>query len=676
MFRPLSPEHPDDETWPGLLILRTEGRLFFANAERVADRSRVFIDALRPRVLVFDFRAIFDIEYTALQMLTRSTSNSPPRGSASGWPVSIPSRSRSCAVRHWASASASSACSPMSKPPLASTNGSTPSPLFRQHALRVRGPIIMKKDKAGRNDKNDNQHKNDRAGAVNGGQAAAAPDLAQRDALKPEADDRKKGKKHKKKGKHRKHGKHGDAALTAVAPAAAAGGTDENGAPTHEKLTGKAYAKQLAKLHVELVKLQEWVKHKGLKVCILFEGRDGAGKGGTIKAITERVSPRVFRVVALPAPTDREKTQMYVQRYLPHLPAAGEIVIFDRSWYNRAGVERVMGFCTEDVVKKFLNMVPLWEKVMVESGIILLKYWLEVSDEGTDAPSRGPHRRRAEDLEAVADGSRSPTAAGTTTRGPATRCSRPPTPASRRGTSSTPNDKKRARLNIISHLLGQIPYKKAPREKVKLPEAPEAWRLQGSELRLQAGAGEVLGEEGQASSRCELVHRVLRVGDGRRVWHLAEHLGAQRQDEREAVVALHPADRNADQIAVLVEHAAAGHARMAVGQARHQAVGRPLPDVAGAEDDALRVVVAEAEDRLGEVVGVGGVDPQRRQVDRLLDLDDRPVARIDFDVGVAGVDDARRDVLAVVAHLDRRDARASRPSASSSATTPCFTVTK
>ena len=148
-----------------------------------------------------------------------------------------------------------------------------------------------------------------------------------------------------------------------------------------EKLGGKAYEKELKQLHVELVKLQEWVVAKGLKVCIVFEGRDGAGKGGTIKAITERVSPRVFRVVALPAPTEREKTQMYLQRYVGHLPAAGEVVIFDRSWYNRAGVERVMGFCSNEQADRFLAGVPLFEKVMVESGIILIKYWLEVSAE-------------------------------------------------------------------------------------------------------------------------------------------------------------------------------------------------------------------------------------------------------------------------------------------------------
>src|ERR1700747_418287 len=147
------------------------------------------------------------------------------------------------------------------------------------------------------------------------------------------------------------------------------------------KLKGKKYEQKLARLHVEFVKRQQWVVLKGLKVCILFEGRDGAGKGGTIKAMTERVSPRIFRVVALPAPTEREKSQMYPQRYIPHLPAAGEVVIFDRSWYNRAGVERVMGFCTEDQAKRFLQMVPGVEKAIVESGIILLKYWLEVSPE-------------------------------------------------------------------------------------------------------------------------------------------------------------------------------------------------------------------------------------------------------------------------------------------------------
>src|SRR6202007_3394229 len=147
------------------------------------------------------------------------------------------------------------------------------------------------------------------------------------------------------------------------------------------KLKRKKYEQELARLHVEFVKFQQWVIHKGLKVCILFEGRDGAGKGGTIKAMTERVSARIFRVVALPAPTEREKSQMYAQRYIPHLPAAGEVMIFDRSWYNRAGVERVMGFCSEEEVKRFLEMTPDVEKAIVDDGIILLKYWLEVSSE-------------------------------------------------------------------------------------------------------------------------------------------------------------------------------------------------------------------------------------------------------------------------------------------------------
>ena len=145
-----------------------------------------------------------------------------------------------------------------------------------------------------------------------------------------------------------------------------------------EPLSKKEYAKQLKQLHAELVQLQQWVVHKGLKVCIVFEGRDGAGKGGTIKAITERVSPRVFRVIALPAPTEREKSQMYAQRYLPHLPAAGEVVIFDRSWYNRAGVERVMGYASDQQVDRFLQMAPAVERAITDSGIILLKYWLEV----------------------------------------------------------------------------------------------------------------------------------------------------------------------------------------------------------------------------------------------------------------------------------------------------------
>jgi polyphosphate kinase len=148
-----------------------------------------------------------------------------------------------------------------------------------------------------------------------------------------------------------------------------------------QKLTQKEYEKHLAKLHVGLVELQEWIRHKGLKVCIVFEGRDAAGKGGMIKAIMERVSPRVFRVVALPAPTEREKSQLYIKRYVSQVPAAGEVIIWDRSWYNRAGVERVLEFCTEEEVKRFLYLTPPFEKIMVDEGIILLKYWLEVGME-------------------------------------------------------------------------------------------------------------------------------------------------------------------------------------------------------------------------------------------------------------------------------------------------------
>ena len=246
-----------------------------------------------------------------------------------------------------------------------------------------------------------------------------------------------------------------------------------NEAPRDESippaLSRKQYEKELERLHVELVKLQEWVVHKGLKVCIVFEGRDGAGKGGTIKALTERVSPRVFRVVALPAPTEREKSQMYVQRYLPHLPAAGEIVIFDRSWYNRAGVERVMGFCTEEMSKEFLRGVPLVEQTMLDSGVILLKYWLEVSPgEQTKRLEARIHDQRKtwklspmdiksynrwddytrarDDMFAATDTEFSP------------------------WNVARSDDKRRVRLNIISHILKQIPYREIRREKIKLPK--------------------------------------------------------------------------------------------------------------------------------------------------------------------------------------------------------------
>ncbi len=236
-----------------------------------------------------------------------------------------------------------------------------------------------------------------------------------------------------------------------------------------KEMSAKDYDKELKKLHVELVKLQQWVVHKGLKVCIIFEGRDGAGKGGTIKAITERVSPRVFRVIALPAPTEREKSQMYAQRYLPYLPAAGEIVIFDRSWYNRAGVERVMGFCTDDQAQQFLKMVPLFEQLMVKSGIILLKYWLEVSpeeqtrrlaariDDGRKTWKLSPmdvksydrwddYTKARDEMFAATD---NPWAPWYVARS---------------------EDKKRVRLNVISHFLKHVPYKDVPVPKVKLPK--------------------------------------------------------------------------------------------------------------------------------------------------------------------------------------------------------------
>jgi polyphosphate kinase len=236
-----------------------------------------------------------------------------------------------------------------------------------------------------------------------------------------------------------------------------------------EPLKRKEYERRVKKLHAELVRLQLWVQHKGLKVCIVFEGRDGAGKGGTIKAITERVSPRVFRVVALPAPSEREKSQMYAQRYFAHFPAAGEIVIFDRSWYNRAGVERVMGFCSEEEVKTFLKVTPLVEQLMVNSGIILLKYWLEVSEdeqtrrlEGRIDDGRKVWKLSAMDLKSY-------TRWDDYTRARDDMFAATDTPWAPWYVAHS-DDKRRARLNIISHLLGQIRYKKPPPEKVKLPK--------------------------------------------------------------------------------------------------------------------------------------------------------------------------------------------------------------
>jgi polyphosphate kinase 2 len=239
--------------------------------------------------------------------------------------------------------------------------------------------------------------------------------------------------------------------------------------PVGGPLKRKAYEKELKKLHIELVKLQEWVRHEGKKICIVFEGRDGAGKGGTIKAITERVSPRIFRVVALPAPTEREKSQLYIQRYIQHFPAAGEIIIFDRSYYNRAGVERVMGFCTDEQVKKFLDTAPSVEKAMVESGIILLKYWLEVSPEEQTRrlEARVDDARKIWKLSKMDIKSYTRWDDYTKARDAmfhATDTAWAPWYVARS------DDKKKARLNIIRHLLSKIPYEDIPREKVKLPK--------------------------------------------------------------------------------------------------------------------------------------------------------------------------------------------------------------
>jgi polyphosphate kinase len=242
----------------------------------------------------------------------------------------------------------------------------------------------------------------------------------------------------------------------------------EDNASNGTKLNRKEYEMELRHLQAELCHLQEWVKRTGTRIMIVFEGRDGAGKGGTIRAITERVSPRVFRVVALPAPTDREKSQLYMQRYVSQFPAGGEIVIFDRSWYNRAGVERVMGFCSEHDYLRFLELCPAFEKYIKEAGITLIKFWLEVTNEEQerrfeariedpvrqwklspmDLPSRERwyeySRARDQMLEAT-DKKDSP------------------------WYIARSDDKKRLRLNCIKHLLSLIPYKKYPREKIKLP---------------------------------------------------------------------------------------------------------------------------------------------------------------------------------------------------------------
>jgi polyphosphate kinase 2 len=267
------------------------------------------------------------------------------------------------------------------------------------------------------------------------------------------------------KKKNKRHHEH--------APASSSAASGEASADPQPKLKRKDYEREMRRLHGELVAMQQWVKASGAKICIVFEGRDTAGKGGTIKRITERVSPRVFRVVALPAPTEREKSQMYIQRYLPHLPAAGEVVIFDRSWYNRAGVERVMGFCKPEETERFLDLTPLVEKTMVDSGILLLKYWLEVSP---DEQTRRLERRIEDprkvwklsdmDLKSYSrwyDYSRARDAMFA-----ATDTAWAPWYVART------DDKKRGRLNLISHLLSQVPYKPLAHKDVTLPKRQRA----------------------------------------------------------------------------------------------------------------------------------------------------------------------------------------------------------
>jgi polyphosphate kinase len=276
-------------------------------------------------------------------------------------------------------------------------------------------------------------------------------------------------KKHDKDGKHGHGQGHGHRDHHGGGTAASVADRGASASEPERTLTTKEYEREMRRLHGELVAMQEWVKATGARICIVFEGRDTAGKGGTIKRIVERVSPRVFKVVALSAPTEREKSQMYIQRYLPHFPAAGEVVIFDRSWYNRAGVELVMGFCSPEVSETFLEQVPAVEKAMVDSGIVLIKYWLEVGpDEQTrrlEGRIRDPRKiwkltdmdlksysrwydySRARDrMLAVTDTQWAPWHIART------------------------DDKKRGRLNIISHLLSQVPYTAIEPRDITLPK--------------------------------------------------------------------------------------------------------------------------------------------------------------------------------------------------------------
>jgi polyphosphate kinase 2 len=277
------------------------------------------------------------------------------------------------------------------------------------------------------------------------------------------------GKRKEKKKKEGKDQAKTNAGTGADSPVAYVPPVTEKEGEPRPRMSRKEFEKELETLQIELVKMQEWVKVSGAKVCVLFEGRDAAGKGGIIKRITERTSPRVFRVVALPTPTEREKSQMYIQRYIPHLPAAGEVVLFDRSWYNRAGVERVMGFTPEVDVEKFLRWVPPVEHAMIESGIILVKYWLEetMEDQTERFEERINDYRKIwklspMDLESHRrwyDYSRARDAMFAATD----------TPDSPWYVVDS-HDQRRGRLNCISHLLSLIPYKEVPREKVKLPK--------------------------------------------------------------------------------------------------------------------------------------------------------------------------------------------------------------
>jgi polyphosphate kinase 2 len=264
--------------------------------------------------------------------------------------------------------------------------------------------------------------------------------------------------------------------------------TDATATAAHDgpapKMKTKEYEREMARLHGELVAMQEWVKATGAKLCIVFEGRDTAGKGGTIKRITERVSPRVFRVVALPAPTEREKSQMYVQRYVPHFPAAGEVVIFDRSWYNRAGVERVMGFCTPEQTERFLEQAPAVEKAMVDNGIILLKYWLEVSPDEQTRRLEGRINDPRKVWKLTDMDLKSYTRWDAYSEARDAMLEATDTPWAPWFIAHT-DDKKRGRLNIISHLLSQVPYTPLEHRDVELPRRRPGAKYTSPELPLK-----------------------------------------------------------------------------------------------------------------------------------------------------------------------------------------------